>query len=181
MVDLSKSKTAWPIKVKLKRGLWSFVIQPLVRWLPKSCSPIRIWALRLMGASIGERCLILPGVKVLMPWNLKLAHCVAIGERVNIYNFAQVTIDRMTVVSQYCFLCTGSHDYSRGDMPLIYDPITIGSECWVAAGVFLAPGIQIPNGAVIGAMSVVSKELSSEWAVYAGNPCSFIKNRVMAD
>jgi len=44
-------------------------------------------------------------------------------------------IGRMTVVSQFCYLCTGSHDYHNHDMPLIYAPIAIGEGVWVAAGV----------------------------------------------
>ena len=179
-IDLTKSKTNWSVLIKARRGLWTYLLEPMVRWLPKFCSPLRIWALRAMGASIGKQCLILPGIRVLMPWNLKISDYVAIGEGVNIYNFAPVYIHRMTVISQDCYLCTGSHDYRQGNMPLIYDSIRIGSECWVASGVFIAPGVEIPNGVVVGAMSVVSKSLPSEWSVYAGNPCAFIKKRVMA-
>ena len=178
-VDLTKSTTKWSLLIKIKRGVWTYLLEPVVRWLPKFCSPLRIWALRLMGASIGKRCLILPGVKVLMPWNLKLSNYVAIGEGVNIYNFALVDISCMTVVSQNCYLCTGSHDYRLGNMPLIYDSIKIGTECWIASGVFVAPGVEIPNGVVVGAMSVVTKSLPSEWSVYAGNPCKFIRQRLM--
>lgn len=177
--DLTKSITNWSVEIKLKRSLWTFFIEPLVRWLPKCCSPIRVFFLRVMGAKIGANCLILPGVKVLMPWNLHMQDFVALGANVNVYNFAQVNIASMSVVSQDVFICTGSHDYELGSMPLIYKPISIGSECWVAAGVFLGPGVSVPNGVVVGAMSVVSKSLDEEWAVYAGNPCRKIKKRVM--
>jgi putative colanic acid biosynthesis acetyltransferase WcaF len=179
MIDLSQSVTRWPMHIKAKRAIWTFLLEPLVRWLPKPFSPCRSFALRIMGATIGPHCLILPGVKVLMPWNLHLADHVAIGEYVNIYNFAPVTIGRMTVVSQYCYLCTGTHDYTLGDMPLTYAPIVVGEQCWVAAGVFLAPGVSIPDGVVVGAMSVVNKSLPTAWAVYAGNPCRMVKARVM--
>jgi putative colanic acid biosynthesis acetyltransferase WcaF len=176
-VDLSKSNTHWPLSVKLRRGLWTYLLEPLVRWLPKACSPLRVAALRVMGARIGPQCLILPGVRVLMPWNLQLEDYVAIGEGANIYNFAPVRIGRMTVVSQFTYLCTGSHDYKRADMPLIYAPITIGEQVWVAAGVFVAPGVQIADGVVVGAMSVVSRNLDQTWSVYAGNPCRRLKGR----
>ena len=178
-IDLSKSVTKWPLRMKLRRGVWTFLLEPLVRWLPKRGSPLRIAALRLMGAQIGPRCLVLPGVRVLMPWNLILRDHIAIGENVNIYNFARIEIGRMTVVSQFCYLCTGSHDYRKHDMPLVYAPITIGEEVWVAAGVFVAPGVSIADGVVVGAMSVVTKSLSEPWSVYGGNPCRRIKTRVL--
>jgi putative colanic acid biosynthesis acetyltransferase WcaF len=178
-IDLSQSRTAWPLRMRLRRGAWTYLLEPLVRWLPKAFSPLRIAALRAMGARIGPDCLILPGVSVLMPWNLHLHDHVAIGESANIYNFATVEIGRMTVVSQFTHLCTGSHDYRKHDMPLIYSPITIGEQVWVAAGVFVAPGVRIADGAVVGAMSVVTKSLLEPWSVYGGNPCRRIKARVL--
>ena len=178
-IDLSQSKTQWSLGMKVRRGLWTYLLEPCVRWLPKFCSPVRILALRWMGASIGPACLILPGVKVLMPWNLFLEGHVAIGESVNIYNFAPVTIGRMTVISQYVFLCTGSHDHRHPHMPLTYAPITIGSNCWVAAGAFVAPGVAIEQGVVVGAMSVLSRSITTAWSVWAGNPCVFKKSRQM--
>lgn len=176
-VDLSKNKSPWPLRMKLRRGVWTYLVEPLVRWLPKSCSPARVAALRLMGAHIEPHCTILPGVRVLMPWNLNLGEHVAIGEGVNLYNFAPITVGRMSVVSQFCFLCTGSHDYNRADMPLTYAPIQIGEQAWVAADVYVAPGMQIADGAVVGARSVVTRSLTEPWAVYAGHPARKLKRR----
>jgi putative colanic acid biosynthesis acetyltransferase WcaF len=105
---------------------------------------------------------------------------VAIGRDVEIYNFAPVKIGRMTVVSQYCFLCTGSHDYTNKSMPLIWKPILIGSNCWIAAKTYVAPNVSIFDGAVIGACSVVTRNMP-EWMVCAGNPCVPIKERKIFD
>jgi putative colanic acid biosynthesis acetyltransferase WcaF len=113
-----------------------------------------------------------------MPWNLELMGHVAIGRNVEIYNYAPVTIGSMTLISQYTWLCTGTHDYSHIHMPLTWAPITIGQECWVAADVFVGPGVTIGDGAVVGARSVVVKNLP-EWTVAAGNPCVPLKPRVL--
>lgn len=180
-VDLTRSVTRWGWRTKLARGLWTHIVEPVVRWLPKYCSFIRIFFLRLFGARIGARCLVLPGVKVLMPWHLDLDEFVAIGNSVEIYNFAPVRIRRMTVVSQRCFLCTGSHDHLDPTMPLTWKPIEIGSECWVAAEAFIAPGVTIANGVVVGARSVVTRSIDSPWTVWAGNPAKQIKARHMKE
>jgi len=181
MIDLSKSKSNWKWRVLIARGLWSFFVEPIVRWLPKSCSFLRVFCLRLFGAKIGSNCLILPGVKVLIPWNLELEDSVAIGRSVDIYNFASVRIRRMSVVSQRCFLCTGSHDYTSQSMPLIWDRIDIGSECWIAAEVFIAPGVAIADGVVVGARAVLTKTIENAWTVWGGHPAKMLKIREMKD
>ncbi|PKO76154.1 MAG: putative colanic acid biosynthesis acetyltransferase [Betaproteobacteria bacterium HGW-Betaproteobacteria-15] len=135
----------------------------------------------MFGARIGKRCLVLPGVKVLMPWNLELDEFVAIGHSAEIYNFASIRIRRMSVISQRCFLCTGSHDYLDPTMPLIWKPIDIGSECWIAAEAFIAPGVTITDGVVVGARSVVTRSIETPWTVWAGNPAKLIKARNMKD
>jgi putative colanic acid biosynthesis acetyltransferase WcaF len=132
--------------------------------------------LRLFGANIGERVLILGGVRVWCPWNLTIGDFSAIGFDVEIYNFAPVRIGELTVISQYTYLCTASHRYQYTDMPLFWEPITIGDQVWVAAGAFVAPGVSIGDGAVVGANSVVTRDVRPR-TVVAGNPAKYIKDR----
>ena len=61
-------------------------------------------------------------------------------------------------------------------MPLIYRPITIGAQAWVAANCFVGPGVTVGEGAVVGAHSVVAKDVPA-WTVVAGNPARVIKPR----
>jgi hypothetical protein len=41
-------------------------------------------------------------------------------------DLSKSAIQGTTVVSQFCYSCTGSHDYHKHGMPVIYGPITIG-------------------------------------------------------
>lgn len=177
-VDLTRCVTEWPTRIKVRRAIWRLLVRPVFMLSPGSANDLRIFLLRLMGAQIGERCLVSAKVDVLMPWNLVLEPFVALGRAVNVYNYGVVTIRRMTLVSQNVHLCTGSHDYTHPHMPLIWKPITIGAECWVASEVFVGPGVTIGDGAVIGARSVVTKN-QPEWMVCAGNPCVPLKPRVL--
>jgi putative colanic acid biosynthesis acetyltransferase WcaF len=61
-------------------------------------------------------------------------------------------------------------------MPLVYHPITIGAQSWVAAGCFIGPGITVGEGAVVGAYSVVTRDVPP-WSIVAGNPARFIRER----
>ena len=178
-LDLSKSKTAWSLGIIVRRMLWTYGLEPAVRFLPKRLRIIRVLALRLMGANVAWTCMIMPGVKVLMPWNLEMGDHTALGRNTEILNFSPVRVGRMSVISQDCYVSTGSHDFEHPHMPLIHAPIEIGSECWLAAGVFVCPGVTIPNGVVVGARSVIAKSLPDPWSVYAGNPCRRIRARTM--
>ena len=161
------------------RALWR-VVWACVTWMPKSCSPLRVMVLRLFGARIGRRCLVCAHVKVLIPWNLDFGDIVSIGEGVDLYSFSPITIGDHAIISQRSFLCTGSHDYSLLAHPLISRPITIGPRAWICSESFLHPGVAIGEGAVIGARSVVAKDMPA-WMVCAGNPCRAIKPRVITD
>ena len=53
-------------------------------------------------------------------------------------------------------------------------PIRIGKNCWLGAGVIIVPGITIGDNVVIGAGSVVTKDLPSN-VVAVGNPCKVLR------
>lgn len=176
-IDLAQSVNPIPLRTKVRRAAWSYCVWPLAKYLPtKLGSMARIAVLKMFGAQIGSRCLIKQGVQVLQPWELVLGDCVAIGSQVELYNHATIRIGSMSLVSQYSYLCTGSHDYQQPHFPLVSKPITIGEQCWVAADVFIGPGVSIGEGAVIGARSVVTKDMPP-WTVCAGHPCKPIKER----
>ena len=99
-----------------------------------------------------------------------------LGHDVDCYCVAPVRIGANATVSQYSFLCTASHDYEDPHMGLITAPIRIGDGAWVAADAFVAPGVVVGEGAVIGARSTVYRDVDA-WTVVAGNPARFIKSR----
>ena len=59
-------------------------------------------------------------------------------------------------------------------------PIVVGDEAWIAAEAFVHPGVTIGKGAVIGARSVVTRDVPA-WMVCAGHPCVPIKERKVAE
>lgn len=177
-VDLHKSTTPWDRHTKLRRGVWQYLVKPLYKLIPGKQSRLRITLLRMMGAQIGANCCIQQRVDILIPWNLILQDCVVIAHDTCLLNFTTVTIHSMTVISQGAHLCTGSHDYTHPHFPLIFKPIEIGAESWVASGAFIAPGVTLGRGCVIGANAVVTRDMPA-WKVCAGNPCQPIKDRVM--
>jgi putative colanic acid biosynthesis acetyltransferase WcaF len=93
-----------------------------------------------------------------------------VGPGANLYNLAHVTLHHGANLSQGVHLCAGSHDITRWTMPLDARPIVVGENAWLAAEVFVGPGVTIGELAVIGARSVVMRDQPPRM-VCAGNPC----------
>jgi len=165
------------LKNRIARSIWSLVYYLFFRTSPIFLHFWRVNLLKLFGAEIGKNCHIYPTVKVWAPWNLKVGNFVGIGGNVNLYNIANITIQDYSVISQGCHLCTGSHDYNSSNLQLISSPIELGSHVWMCSECFVCPGVLISDGSVIGARSVVTKNIPIPWCVWAGIPPNKISAR----
>jgi|CXWL01.1.fsa_nt_gi putative colanic acid biosynthesis acetyltransferase WcaF len=162
---------------RMLRALWGVVYLLLFRISPRPFHIWRVLILRLFGAQIGKGCHVYPSVKIWAPWNLKIGKHVGVADGVTLYCMDKITIGDFAVISQGAHLCGGTHDYNSKNFQLIAKPILIEKYAWLCAEVFIHPGVDIPEGAVVGARAVVSKSLSLPWAVYAGNPCRQVAQR----
>ena len=159
------------------RLVWSLVNATVFRILVgKQLHGVRNAILRLFGATLPHRTLIYSSCKIFAPWNLEVGKYSTIGPRTELYNKAKIVIGDNVVVSQGSFLCTASHDISQSLLPLICSPISIEDQAWVAADVFVGPGVTVGKGAVVGARSAVFKDVGP-WEVFGGNPAKLLKTR----
>ena len=161
---------------RLSRVIWQIVWLLLFRPSPPPAHAWRCWLLRRFGAKIHPACHVYSTVKIWAPWNLSMAVNSCLGRDVNCYSMARVELGARVVVSQGVYLCTGSHDYTQESFQLFAEPIVIDSDAWICAEAFLAPGVRIGEGAVIGARSVVTRS-QTPWFICAGDPAQSIKPR----
>ena len=166
------------LKNRVLRSLWEVVYLALFRFSWRPLHRWRSFLLRCFGARIGHGCHIYPRVRIWAPWNLICADHVGIADDVIVYNQAPITIHRQAVISQGAHLCAGSHDYQRANFPIVVRPITIGAQAWICAEAFITLGTTIGEGAVVGARSVVTRDMPP-WMVCVGHPCRPIKPRVI--
>lgn len=134
--------------------------------------------LREMFAEIGENCYIEPPFHS----NFGGGH-VHFGK--NIYaNFNFTCVDDTHIyVGDYTMfgpnvtLATAGHPIlpELRQKGLQYNaPIHIGKNCWLGAGVIVLPGITIGNNVVVGAGSIVTKDLPDN-VIAVGNPCKILR------
>lgn len=162
----------------IRRVCWSVVQATLFRWSPRPLHAFRARLLRLFGADIPEpgKVVIFPTARVTIPWNVSLESRAMVGPNVTLYSPGPITLKRGANVSQDCYICSGTHDYLRWSMPVVTKPVIIGENTWLAAGVFVAPGVTIGALCVVGARSVVVSDLPPR-SVCVGNPCRPIRGR----
>jgi putative colanic acid biosynthesis acetyltransferase WcaF len=151
----------------------------LFRPTPKFLNPWRVLLLRLFGAKVSGRPFVDSSAVVKMPWNLVLEDRACLAPRSEVYNLATVILRARCTVAQEVYLCAGTHDFSTSDLPLVVGEISVGEDAFLCARVFVLPGLVIGEGAVVGACSVVTRDLPA-WTICAGNPCRPVKPRVFA-
>jgi putative colanic acid biosynthesis acetyltransferase WcaF len=177
--DERQIRNPYSVRQQVQRVLWwvgSFFLfklslRPMYGW--------RRWVLRLYGAKLGDHVCIQRSARIEFPWNLEMGRFSCIGEGAWVYNLAPITVGEFATISQRVFLCTGSHDYTKPQMPLVTKPIVVGRGAWLAADVFVGPGVRVGDHAVVAARSVVVKDLPAEM-VCAGHPCKPLKPRLPA-
>jgi putative colanic acid biosynthesis acetyltransferase WcaF len=158
--------------------LWWLVQSTLFAMSPQVMYGWRTWLLRLFGARIGRGTIIRPSVKITYPWKLTIGDHCHIGDEVNLYTLGEIEIGDCAVVSQRSYLCTGSHDYTSPTFDLFARKIVIEAEVWLATDVFVAPGVTVGQGAVVGARSSVFHDVAAG-TISVGTPAKVIGQRSM--
>jgi putative colanic acid biosynthesis acetyltransferase WcaF len=132
--------------------------------------------LRLFGARLSSTAKVYPGVKVWYPRNLEMHEFSCLGPGVDCYSMGPIVLEAGALVSQRAFLCGGTHDIDDVLFEVQTRPIRLGRSSWVAAEAFVGPGVELGEGAVLGARGVTVKNLAP-WTVYAGNPARPLRAR----
>ena len=134
--------------------------------------------LKEMFAEIGENCYIEPPFHA----NFGGHHC-HFGKNVYAnYNLTAVDdthiyVGDNTMIAPNVILASAAHPLDPEERRKGYQynqPVHIGKNCWLGAGVIVVPGVSIGDDTVIGAASVVTKDIPSG-VVAVGNPCRVIK------
>lgn len=138
---------------------------------------LRQGLMKKMFGSVGEN------VWINQPLMLTVGSTVTIGDGtyinagLTLIDDCRVTIGKGCLFGTNVTLCTTGHPIDpeeRAKCTMYSFPITIGDGAWIGAGAIILPGIHIGKYAVIGAGSVVTKDVP-DYTVAAGNPCRLLR------
>ncbi len=134
--------------------------------------------MRRLFKSVGKNVWIEPDFRCEFGKNISIGNDVYINFGCVILDCGQVRIGDNTLIGPNVGLFSGNHTTDaeeRAAGGLIPKPITIGARVWLCGNVTVVPGVTIGDDTIIGAGSVVTKDIPSG-VIAAGNPCKVLRN-----
>ncbi|RFU33824.1 hypothetical protein B7463_g2495, partial [Scytalidium lignicola] len=112
--------------------------------------------------------------------NLHIGHDVYINFNATFIDTMTIHIGSRTLIGPNCCFFSGTHPLDPAvrngtSGPEYGKEIWVGEDCWFGGNVIVLPGVRIGRGVVIGAGSVVTKDVPP-FTVVAGNPAKFLRN-----
>lgn len=156
--------------------LWWVVQATLFAMSPQFMYGWRRFLLRLFGAKLGKGVLIRPTVRVTYPWKITIGDMSWIGDYSELYSLGEIKIGDDVVISQHSYLCAAAHDFTKTSFDIFDKKIVIEDQVWLAYNVFVAPGVTIGRGAVVGARSSVFQDIPTGMVCY-GSPAKIVRPR----
>lgn len=177
LILLEKSISPYSLREKIRMALWWMVEAILFRPSLHKMHGWRRGLLRLFGSKIGNGSSVHAKARIWFPWNLEMGENSGIGFEALLYNLDKVVIEDFVTISQRVHINTGTHNLKDPAFQLITRPVHIKSGAFIGADSFINLGITIGEMAVIGARSVVTKDMPSNM-ICVGHPCKPIKVRI---
>lgn len=138
----------------------------------------RFALLKEMFAEIGEECYIEPPLR--SNWGGRHVHFgkkVYANFNLTLVDDTHIYVGDHTMFGPNVTLATAGHPIlpELREQGYQYNaPVHIGKNCWLGAGVIVLPGVTIGDNTVIGAGSIVTKDIPSN-VVAVGNPCKVLR------
>ena len=134
--------------------------------------------LKEMFAEIGEDCYIEPPLR--SNWgghHVHFGNSVYANFNLTLVDDTHIYVGDCTMIGPNVTIATAGHPILPELREKAYQfnqPVRIGRNCWLGAGVVVLPGITIGDNSVIGAGSIVTKDIPAN-VIAVGNPCRVLR------
>ena len=131
---------------------------------------------------VGEGCFYLDLIVWLNGEQIEMGNHVAFNYGCYVNGFGGLIIHDGAEFGPYTMIHTANHNMDDPDRPVTEQgwettrPVEIGANSWIGMGTCILPGVHIGEACVVGAGSVVAKDLEP-YSIAVGNPARTIKSR----
>lgn len=133
--------------------------------------------IRKVFAEVGDNCYIEPPFHANWGCNIHVGKNFYSNFNLTVVDDADVYIGDSVMIAPNVVIATGTHPICPELREKVYQynlPVHIGNRVWIGAGAVILPGITIGDDTVIGAGSIVTKDMPSG-VVAVGNPCRVLR------
>ena len=133
--------------------------------------------IRKVFAEVGNNCYIEPPFHANWGCNMHVGNDFYSNFNLTVVDDADIYIGDSVMIAPNVVIATGSHPICPELREKVYQynlPVHIGNRVWIGAGAIILPGVTIGDDSVIGAGSVVTKDIPSG-VIAVGNPCRVLR------
>lgn len=162
-------------------GTYSFIENLLRIVLELFPQPLRYLVFKALLGRLGQHSMIDYQTYFRYPWKIRIGNGVWINRGCEFYasmlaGSAHITIGDHSAFGPRVRVLSATHNYRFLTLPDQASSVTIGRHVWIGAGATILPGVNIGDGAVVAASSVVTHDVAP-FSIVAGNPARFLKTR----
>ena len=171
--------------MKIRKFIGKVIYAGIAKHMPLSDSRMSFGSKKLR-AFCGRLLLDHCGKNVNIEKGAQFSYDISLGDNsgigVNALISSKVTIGDDVMMGPDCIILTANHGMERNGVPMWQQkheqprPVVIGNDVWIGARVIILPGVHIGDGCIIGAGSVVTKDVEP-YSIVAGNPARLIRKR----
>ena len=174
-------------KAGLARGFFSFLYYSFAIFLPMPGMPggrlghwLRRFCAYRMLKSCGVGLRVARGAKFGSGARLEIGDNSGLAE--NSWLLGDIKIGSYVMMAPEVVIISYNHRFDDTEIPMMKQgaaeslPVVIGDDVWIGTRTTILPGVHVGSHAIIGACSVVTKDVP-EWAIVGGNPAKVIRYR----